>query len=290
MLNKSHSNPIYRTIDFAIRSGLRTLPVSKFSENLALWWGYRFRPPGETVRLRSGARINVFDTEHSQLLMRYLGTFEPHSLAYLRKYARSGSTIIDVGANIGLYTVEASRAVGPSGRVISIEAAPIHAMAVKESVQLNGACNVTVINIAVGDEDGEAILTLPSDGNMGMFTLGAVKGTESYKVPVRTIDAILAEQNVTAVDFIKMDIEGSEFRALSGAKHTLGRYHPPILIELNETALLGCGSSTREVKELLTSFGYQGFLIKGKRLLPILLDQKHDVDECMFIFGASVGQ
>jgi FkbM family methyltransferase len=279
----AHTNILYRAFDHALRVGLRLAPPSAFFENVALWWGYRFQPRAEAIKLRSGALLHVTDTEHSQLLMRYLGTFEPHCLAYLHKYAKPGSTVIDVGANIGLYTVEASRSVGPTGRVISIEAAPSHARSVESSAELNGARNVTVINSAVGSEDGEATLTLPAGGNLGMFTLGAVAGTHSFKVRVRTIDEILKEQNVSSVEFMKMDIEGSEFKALSGAQNTIEKYKPPILIELNEKASRACGSSTSEVKSLLASFGYRGFLIGKSSLSSILPDQHHDIDECLFL-------
>jgi FkbM family methyltransferase len=278
-----HSNPFYRAADRALRVGFRLAPPSTVFENAALWWGYRFQPPAEVIRLRSGALIRVTDTEHSQLLLRYIGTFEPHCLALLRKYVVRGSIVLDVGANIGLYTVEASRAVGPTGRVISIEAAPHHASAVEDSVQLNGMQNVTVVTTAVGSEKGEATLTLPSGGNMGMFTLGSVVGNQSYAVSVRTIDDILSEQDVRSIDFIKMDIEGSEFCALTGAEKTIKKYRPPILIELNEVALQSCGSSADQVKSLLVSFGYRGFLIAKNSLSPIDPSQRHVVDECLFL-------
>lgn len=276
-------NKLSHVADRVIRVGLRSLPPSKISESAALWWGYRFNPSEEVVTLRSGAVIKVSDVEHSQILMRYMGTFEPHCLSLMKRYARPGGNVIDVGANIGLYTVEASRAVGPSGRVIAIEAAPCHAATIRQSAKLNGARNVTVVNTAVGDEPGEAALTLPAGGNMGMFTLGNVAGPKSYKVQIRTIDDIISDLHVDSVDFVKMDIEGSEFRALNGARKTLEKHRPPILIELNETALRACGSSCRQVKGLLTDLGYTGRKIDGRNLTPISVVQEHVVDECLFV-------
>jgi FkbM family methyltransferase len=248
----NNANPVYRLIDLMLKTVLRFFPVSALTERIALWWGYRFRPAPSIVRLRSGALMQMTHVDHLQLLLYYLGSFEPHSINAMRDHVKPGDTVLDVGANIGLFTIEGAQAIGPSGSLIAIEAAPSHANSVRESASLNQMTNVEVVSVAVGDSDGEATLTLPRDTNFGMFTLGAVDGDESFKVPVKRIDDIVAGRKI---DFIKMDIEGSEYRALLGAKETL-RSRPPILIELNEAALEGCGSSSSQVKQLLASMGY----------------------------------
>lgn len=267
----------YRAADTVLRAVLRCVPLSSATESIALWWGYKFRPKPRVVRLRSGALIKITHIDHLQLLLYYFGTFEPRSLSVMCEHVKSGDTILDVGANIGLFTIEGAKAVGQSGQVISIEAAPQHAKSVKESVSLNGMTNVDVVSVAVGDADGTATLTLPRNTNFGMFTLGKIDGDESFDVPVRRIDDILAGRKV---DFIKMDIEGSEYRALVGAEKTL-KSRPPILIELNEAALNACGSSARQVKEFLFDRGYKGKIIgQGE---AITLDQIHACDECLFV-------
>jgi FkbM family methyltransferase len=276
-ISSKHINPIYRLIDISLKTVLRLLPVSALTERIALWWGYRFRPAPSIVRLRSGALMRTTHVDHLQLLLYYLGSFEPHCIDAMREHVKPGDTILDVGANIGLFTIEGAKAVGPSGSVIAIEAAPSHANSVRESARLNQMANVEVVAVAVGDSDGEATLTLPRDTNFGMFTLGKVDGDESFKVPVRRIDDIVAGRKI--VDFIKMDIEGSEYRALLGAKETL-KSRPPILIELNEVALKGCGSSSFQVKQLLSSAGYTGRIVGSS--VDITIDQAHVCDECLF--------
>lgn len=273
---RKSANVIYRAVDVALRYILRRVSVSPRSEHLALWWGYRFNPEPGIITLRSGAKIRTTHVDHLQLLLSYLGTFEPLSLDVMRRHLKIGATMLDVGANIGLFTIEAAQVVGPSGKVISIEAAPHHAMSVKNSAAVNNMTNVEVISVAVGDTDGEATLTLPRDANYGMFTLGKVDGDESFSVALRKIDDVIGERKI---HFVKMDIEGSEYRALLGARQTLERDRPPILIELNEAALQACGSSSRQVKEFLSDLGYRGTLLAGT---PITLDQTHVCDECLF--------
>lgn len=283
-LRRKSDYSAYRAVDTVLRYGLRFLPSWSWTERLALWWGYRFRPVPCVARLRSGALIHVDPTDHLQLMIYYFGTFEPHCLTYLAKCVNRGGTVVDVGANIGLYTLESSLVVGPTGQVISIEAAPPHAQALQKNIQLNRMNNVSVIEAAVGDSVGEATLTLPSGDNLGMFTVGPVSGDKVFRVVLRPIDDLLKERGINSVDLIKMDIEGSEYRALRGAARTLGRCRPVLIIELNESALCRCGSSTAEVKELLRYWGYRGWLIARNTVRPIPKTQSiPNCSECLFI-------
>src|SRR5262249_49339909 len=137
---------------------------------------------------------------------------------------------------------------------------------------------------AVGASAGMATLTLADGGNLGMFTLGAGSGEEVCRVAVRSIDSLLEEHGISSVDLIKMDVEGSEYRALRGAANTLERCRPSLLIELNEEALRGCQSSTEQVKSFLRDLGYRGWLLGRKTLQPIPENQvNHYCDECLFI-------
>lgn len=206
---------IYAFIDSFLRVAFRWLPLNSITEQMALWWGYRFRPQPQVITLRSGALIKITHIDHLQLLLYYFGTFEPKSLHAMRQAIKPGDMVLDVGANIGLFTVEAANRVGRSGHVISVEAAPIHAQTVREAAATNHFDNIEVLPFAVGESDGEAILTMPQDANFGMFTLGKVEGDQEFLVPVRRLDDLAGDRKI---DFIKMDIEGSEYRALKGAE------------------------------------------------------------------------
>jgi FkbM family methyltransferase len=276
--------PFYRIIDYALRTGLRALPSWGWPEKVALWWGFKFKPAPCVVRLRSGALIFVDPADYLQLLVYYLGTFEPHYKLYLRACAGDGATIIDVGANIGVHTVESAGLVGPAGCVLSIEPAPSNVQALKRNVALNQLTNVTVIEVAVGDSVHTATLSLARGGNQGMFTLAPMESEISYDVEVRRIDDLLEERSITSVDLIKMDIEGSEFRALRGALVTLQRWRPTLMIELNEKALRNCGSSVSEIKEFLGNLDYCGWVFGRSALWPIASSHAiNECSECLFI-------
>lgn len=279
-----NESPTYRAIDALLRTGLRLVPPSPLAEGIALSWGYRFKPAPRIVRLRSGSRIRVASIDHLQLLIYYTGVFEPASISLLKRCVAPGDTVVDIGANIGFYTLESSNLVGPAGRVIAVEALPDHAQAVRDNLALNGIDNVTLLEIAVGDQESSGVLTRRSGDNLGMFTLGNVEGTEACQVRIGVLDNILGEQNVERVDFIKMDIEGSEFRALQGAAKTMESKRPTVLLEINEQALQDCGSSAQALIALLESFGYGGWEITRQGLQALgSIANPGPSRECLFI-------
>ena len=272
----------YRFVDAALRFALRRLPNSSVTRKAALSWGYQYRPRPRTVRLRSGLRFNFEGVDYIPLMLYYTGIFEPRLVDYLKRIVRPGDTVLDVGANIGFHTLESWRAVGPGGRVISIEASPAHTAAVRKNLETNGLPAGDVINVAVGDRDGEVDLGLPSGGNLGMFGINA--GSEAaFSIPMRRIDDLLASASVSRLSLVKMDIEGSELGALRGAAGTLAKHRPALLIELNDEALGRCDASSADVVGFLNEAGYEGWVIGDDGTRRVRPGMTHDCDECLFL-------
>ena len=133
---------------------------------------------------------------------------------------------VDVGANMGLYTLFAARKVGEQGQVLAIEPSSRECERLLRNLQANSVSNVRLVRKAVSDSSAEAELLVAADVRSGHNTLGAF----SYDTPlaikekVRTerLDAIVAEEGLARVDVIKMDVEGAEVRALEGAVESPG--------------------------------------------------------------------
>jgi FkbM family methyltransferase len=227
--------------------------------------------------------MQVDPSDYLQLLLYYTGTFEETSLRVMRKCLPAGGVMMDVGANIGLYTLEAAIHAGASGRVIAVEAAPCHVDAARANVALNGLRNVTVVHAAAGAAPGHARLAMPSRGNRGEFTLGHSDADLTIDVTVRTLSDIAAEAGIERLDVMKMDIEGSEDAALRGAGALLERFRPTLLVELNDAALTGCDASSGMVKQRLHDAGYVGARIAARRLEPLAIGTTHVCDECVFV-------
>jgi len=128
-----------------------------------------------------------------------------------------GDTVLDVGAGIGSETYFYSRAVGPSGRVLAIEAHPETCHCLRRLCQENKLNNVTVVNMAVGDQEGEVLID-DRQTHISNSILGVSKG---IPVPMKTLDAILEQCGIERVDFLKMNIEGAERMAMQGMMSSL---------------------------------------------------------------------
>lgn len=276
-MTKKNDMLVFRAADLVVRAILRLMPPTDTAIHLALSWGYRFDPKPHTFRLRSGLLFRYPKTDFIPLLLSYVGTFEPGVIKLLRQLLKRGDTVLDVGANIGFHTLECWNAVGRDGRVISIEAMPQHASSVRENLSLNQFPTADVLNVAVGDRDGEISLGLPEGGNQGMYGINA--GQPLATVALRRIDDLLPD--LPSLALLKMDIEGAELMALKGAEATLRRHRPAIVIELNEKALQRCGASSKDVVSFLEDLGYRGQTITADGLRP--LNDIHDCDECLFL-------
>jgi FkbM family methyltransferase len=282
-----HDFPPYQFVDFALRNVLRRVPPAPWAEHVAVWWGSRYQARPTVVRLRNGARMLVEPRDYLLIWLYYLGTFEPYCLSLLPRFLSPGGTMLDVGANLGVYTLTAAKQVGPGGRVISVEAVPTVAAALRENINRNGCSWVTVVEAAAGAGEGEAKIGKPTgSNNSGEFMVGDHgDGEGTFSVRVRTLDDILAEAGVAKVDFVKMDIEGSEFDALRGASRLLRVDRPAFVIELNEDALRRRGSSADAVVSLFREAGYSGQTVGRKGLTPLEPLGPGGCVECLFVPG-----
>jgi FkbM family methyltransferase len=140
--------------------------------------------------------------------------FEKNERALFCGAITPGCTVLDVGANIGIYTLLAAKR---GARVFAIEADPRNVERLERHLQLNGlAAQVTIFPIAVGDSDG-SISLFRAPGNSGHSNV--FEGIDPVEVPLKTIDSL----NLPPIDVCKMDIEGNELRALAGMQATIDR-------------------------------------------------------------------
>ncbi|WP_157745165.1 MULTISPECIES: FkbM family methyltransferase [Luteimonas] len=147
-----------------------------------------------------------------------------HSIAELaRKVLRPGDAFIDAGANIGIYTVLASRLVGPGGRVISIEMMPDTAKRLESHIHMNHLRNVTVVKNAISDVEGDVVIAMVQAGKYGQASIsgGAERHETSSEIPVQTTTLDAVAERISSVKLMKIDVEGAELQAFRGAKSLL---------------------------------------------------------------------
>jgi FkbM family methyltransferase len=193
------------------------------------------------------------------------GRYDPNEFYFLNQLLSSGMTVIDLGANEGLYTLFAAKHVGDSGIILSFEPSLREFQRLQDNLALNPEMtNIQTFQIALSNTSGSQLLKIAADDHSGQNTLGdfayegiACLNTET--VTVRRLDDVLEELAVEAVDVIKIDVEGSEHRVFEGARKTLERDRPLILFELVDQALQKQGSSTHELLSYLRDLGYEIF-------------------------------
>jgi FkbM family methyltransferase len=176
----------------------------------------------------------VSGLDYDEQLVAWIGKLEP------------GATVIDVGANIGVYTIRAGMKVGPAGRVLAVEPLPPTIERLKCNIARNGIQNVEVLEFAVSDHDGQTLLY--DAGRQSSASFYGSGSCPSYQVEVRTIDTMVSQLQLPRVDWIKIDVECAEPQVLAGMEKTIRRFRPNILFENNAAA----GSSI----ELLRAHGY----------------------------------
>jgi FkbM family methyltransferase len=202
-------------------------------------------------------RANTVD-----LLGRYVyffGVWEPNLTTWIARQLHEGDTFVDVGANIGYYTLLASRIVGPTGNVIAIEASPRIHSSLKRNIALNDAVNVRDINIAVTDAEGEVDLYDGPIGNSGHTSVVEQDGLRrGVTVQSKPLPAILTEKELCSSRLFKIDVEGAEWLVVDGLRDALSRtkWDAEFVIELSPERLATLG---RKAADVLTMFREAGF-------------------------------
>jgi FkbM family methyltransferase len=165
-----------------------------------------------------------------------------------------GSTVIDVGANIGYFTLRFARWAGEGGRVIAIEPEIRNLAALTRRVQrAEMGANVELLRAAAADADGELLLAV-TPGHPGDHHLA------DDGIPVRafTLDGLVAG-DARPVSLIKIDVQGAETLVLAGARRLIERHRPAIYLEVDGAALSRMNSSPQRLIELLGACGYRPY-------------------------------
>lgn len=201
------------------------------------------------------------------------GNYEPELAALMRSHLAPGRDVIDVGANIGFFSVLAARH-NPAGRVLAIEPSPAALKRLIENLARNGVADrVVVFEGVASDRIGTAELHLIDDmeeySSLGPIVHTSVAGRSSVALEVRAdcIDALVARHRLDP-GFIKIDVEGAEQLVIDGAMETLRRHRPVVVSELSPALLGPMGASARGIVDRLRAIGYRVIDAQDPQLAP----------------------
>ncbi len=199
---------------------------------------------------------------------------------WARSIVRSGETVIDIGANFGLYTYHASRAAGPNGRVYAFEPIPYTVGTLRKVCSLLRLKNVEIVEMGCSDNESTLTFSLPLQSNetlsagLAFISVGAeahdvrnskAGWSETMEVvaPVIRLDDYLP--NLENVSLIKVDIEGADLLALRGARNTIARNRPAIVMEVEPRWYESYDITADDITEFFDTLDYEMFrLVDGE--------------------------
>lgn len=204
----------------------------------------------------------------------YKRAYERPVTQMFKEHLRPGMGVLDLGANIGYFSLLAASLVGPAGFVQSWEPAPLNVRALCASRAVNGFENIEVVQAAAAEKNGllqyfrnsinGSVAGVEHTSPDDLFTAETVMGLR--------VDDFISPN--TQVGFIKIDVEGYEFKALLGARKTIERCRPVIVSEFAPPNLEdSSGVSGREYLEFLVSLGYEVLSITRFRMKPGSVDE-----------------
>lgn len=212
-----------------------------------------------------GRRMRLDVGESRMMLLRALGLYELRKVGEIRRRLGAGGVFVDVGANQGDFALLAAGLVGPGGRVLAFEPEPGNAAAIRSNIALNGLTNVELREAALSDRVGTATLHR-----------SAVSGWHSLRpdLPDRDRDATtvavqaLDDLGLPRLDLLKIDVEGAEAAVIAGARDTLYRHRPVVLLDTHPQL----GADVAAMAATFRELGYEAHPSGRAATGPVLAD------------------
>jgi FkbM family methyltransferase len=249
----------------------------------AFLWIYRIVFANGLLRYRWGHRCFFVLYDVYKLL------FEAGPIAGLQTFVPPGAAVIDVGANVGFFTIRFAQWAGPNGRVIAIEPEQTNITELERRVASNGFSNRIMVCRAVADHSAGEVRLVVNRDHPGDHHLG----NEGVAVPAVTLDDLVASEG-RAPALIKIDVQGAEMRVLAGAEAVLAQHCPVLFIEVDPAGFARFGSSTDALLAFLARFDYIPHALERggiRQLTPPMVDdllKRKGYTDLLFIARATL--
>jgi FkbM family methyltransferase len=197
----------------------------------------------------------------------YPHDYEAENYTFLQQQVKPGMQIIDIGAHIGLFSACSSQLAGPTGKIICFEPTPGTFAILKDTLRLNHCDNVTAVQAAVSEKEGNAIFYVSSTAGCNSNSL--IKNEwggnpVGYDVQLVTIDGVVAANSIKP-DLIKIDAEGAEQDVLKGGVNTFKELKPVLILGLHPAFIREKGDSLEAIWDLLASIPYK-LIMEGQEM------------------------
>jgi FkbM family methyltransferase len=217
----------------------------------------RVLPPYRgVVTLPDGIKMLLDSRQSAERWLLFSGNYQPSVTAWVRRHVAigRGAYCLDVGANLGFYTLLMAQRTGAAGKIAVFEPNPTLAVRLREQAALNSFAQVQVIEKAVHHQAGKLTFYIANDPGKSSIYADHATVRQEMEVEAITLDRFIAEAGWDRVDVIKMDIEGNDCYGLLGARRTLERFRPAVIFEYTASTPF---DATRELIDVFTALRYR---------------------------------
>jgi FkbM family methyltransferase len=265
-------NVAHTSLRAALRKVTRLYPLHSGGARLAQLRPLRALTSRNQIletQLSNGARIVVQANDFIGRTIYFFGDYDPKITWICKRILRPGDVFLDVGANMGVYSLFAASLVGSRGAVHAFEPQPKLAEGIERSARMNGFAHVHVHAVALSERQGELPLYLPS-GETCTASLVPPEGKASASiiVPVKSASEYLEGLGIGPVKMLKLDVERHELEVMRGARRFFEKRPPPVIVF--ESHDDGRPFYDRPLVQLLDKLGYRFFQLP-KALLVMRL-------------------
>lgn len=207
-----------------------------------------------------GVKFRLDPSDHVMRQIFLRGVYEKNTIRHVLKNLKKTDTFVDVGTNIGAYTLNISKHL-TAGKVISFEPSPKALSFLEENIELNSFTNITVVKKGLSNKKETATLYFPS-----LTTASINKFQDSdqkSEIELTTLDDYCEENGVENIDILKIDIEGHEFKCLEGARRIIEKSKTMMLIMEIDDNCVNVGMEKKELFDYVVAMGFRAFLPKG---------------------------
>jgi FkbM family methyltransferase len=210
----------------------------------------------------------------------YFGIWEPNLTHWIQRRLSPGDLFIDVGANIGYYSLLASKLVGNSGKVVSVEALPQIFSRLESNLRQNDSSNVRAVNVAAWDKTEKVKIFTRQEGPSGSTTLISDWANQWHlqqqiEIDAKPLSVILTQEEIKTARLIKIDVEGAEWHVISEMKSWLAKTGKDleIAIEISRSMMQAQGKDLQDILNIFGDFGFQGYRIQNDYLASTCLQR-----------------
>lgn len=216
----------------------------------------------------------------SGILLRMLsfGFYKNHrdyqELHFLKEIVSEGNYCVDIGANLGYFSVSLAKIVGKKGHVFAVEPIPLYKEVLQKNLRKFRLKNVTIHNVALGDQEKTVEMGVPvlngimRHGLTQVTEVGNFEYSKTFTVPMKKPDELFSD--LPKIDFLKVDVEGYEAFVMENFVETLKKHKPLIQIELVPKDV------RVKVLHLMKSLGYKLFVLQNKKLVEYDFQKAED--------------